>query len=174
MPDVSKLSWRAGLPVLAALLAGVVLAVSIGQRQGGPAAPAGRLDDWDIPRLVAYLNGQGLGLRMVPTRKDGIASQNAFLTTTDQDWADLNDLGKIREQIDRWRGTLYCRQKTGEKDWSDQVHYWGDCCLEAGPFIFFGDRELLARVRAALGAPAPPGDSPPSPPTRPGFQRAGR
>src|SRR5262249_15854798 len=33
-----------------------------------------------------------------------------------------------------------------------QVQLWGDdCCLEVGPFVFFGDPGLLARVRRAAG-----------------------
>jgi hypothetical protein len=28
---------------------------------------------------------------------------------------------------------------------------WADCGWSAGPFVFYGDPELLARVRATLG-----------------------
>jgi hypothetical protein len=27
---------------------------------------------------------------------------------------------------------------------------WGDSCLLAGPFLFFGDQDLLDRIRAIL------------------------
>jgi hypothetical protein len=170
-PAVSQLFWRAGWPFLAALLAGALLAITVRQRLDSYATPAGPLDDWDIPRLVDHLNGKGLGLRLVSTRKDGLLDGDAFLTTTDRDWLDLNELPKVPQLIHRWPGTLYCQRKTGENDWSDRVAYWGDCCLEAGPFLLFGDRELLARVRAALSAPIPPGDSPAAPTPPPGIQR---
>jgi hypothetical protein len=30
------------------------------------------------------------------------------------------------------------------------MNLWGDCCLVSGPFVFFGDPELLAEIRACL------------------------
>jgi hypothetical protein len=157
--DVSKLSWRAGWPFLAALLGGTLMAVALWQRLDGPAKPALPLHDWDIPQLVSYLNGQGLGLRLVPPQKEGVLDKEAFLTTTDQSWSDLNQLPKIRERIHGWHGTLYCLRNKEGYVLSGQVDVWGDCCLVAGPFLFFGDRDLLARVRAALNEPVASGDS---------------
>jgi hypothetical protein len=174
MPDVSKLSGRAGRPFLAALLGGALLAVALWQRPDGPAPPDRALNDWDIPQLVSYLNGNGLGLRLVPAQKGGASCQEAFLTTTDREWIDLNELPKIHERMHDWQGTLYCQRNAGGYDLSGQMDYWGDCCLAAGPFLLFGDRELLARVRAALSAPASSGDSLPSPTTAPGSQRVGQ
>jgi hypothetical protein len=128
------------------------------------------------------LNGEGLGLRTVATQKDGVVRQTAFLTTTDKEWLDLNLLPKIQKRIDQWRGTLYCvRDPVGNRPellWlarkypgildgargaggnhrSELTHQWGDCCLVAGPFLFYGDRELLGRVHAALTVPPQPGE----------------
>jgi hypothetical protein len=157
--NVRKPSWGAVWPFLAALLGGTLMAVALWQRPDGPAKPARPLNDWDIPQLVSYLNGQGLGLRLVPAEKDGVIDREAFLTTTDQDWSDLNVLPKLRERIHCWQGTLYCLRNKEGYVLSGQVDSWGDCCLVAGPFLFFGDRELLARVRAALSEPASSGDS---------------
>jgi hypothetical protein len=155
----SWLRGRLGGPFLAVALAGALLAVLIRQCLDSPQPSAGPPDDWSIPQLVAYLNGKGLGLRMVSTRKDGIIDQNAFLTTTDRDWKELNGVPKVQEQMHCWSGTLFCLRKASESDWPDRVRFWGDCCLEAGPFVLFGDRELLARVEAALSAFAPPGQT---------------
>jgi hypothetical protein len=150
IPVAGNLCWRASWPLLLALLVGVLLVVLSRQLPDSSAMPAGSLGDWDIPRLVAYLNGKGLGLRLVSTRADGLVAGDAFLTTTGGDWLELNELPKVPELIHRWSGTLYCLRKTETIDWSDRVAFWGDCCLDAEPFLLFGDRELLARVRAAL------------------------
>jgi hypothetical protein len=146
-----KLAWRAFWPLASVPLAGALLIHCVGQRRDGPAPVAGPLDDWDIPRLVAHLNGQGLGLRVVSTLKGRVGSdRTAFLTTTDQGWEELSRLIRGRSQIDRWRGTLYCERGPAGGDWDDLKRQWGDCCLVVGPFLLFGDRELLGRVRAAL------------------------
>jgi hypothetical protein len=141
------------------LVAGALFLHCVGQRAGGPAPAAGPLDDWDVPRLVAHLNGKGLGLRVVSTLKVGGGTHRmAFLTTTDQGWEELTRLLRGRSQIDRWRGTLYCERGPAGGDWDDLKRQWGDCCLVVGPFLLFGDRELLGRVRAALSDLTQPGD----------------
>jgi hypothetical protein len=156
MLAVSKLSEWTRRPLFPAVLAGALLAVCVGRREGLPAPPAVPLDDWDIPRLVDHLNGKGLGLRVVSTSKDGVVHQRAFLTTTGKEWADLNRLQKDRKQIDQWRGTLYCERGPGGDMSAALTLQWGDCCLVVGPFLFYGDPDLLARARAALAAPRRP------------------
>ena len=146
-----KLPWRAFWPVAAVVVGGPLFVHRVGQRTGGPATAATPLYDWDIPRLVAYLNGNGLGLRVVSTLKGGGGTHRlAFLTTTDQGWEDLSRLPRGRPQVERWRGTLYCERGPTGGDWDDLTREWGDCSLVVGPFLLYGDRELLGRVRAAL------------------------
>jgi hypothetical protein len=151
MPSLRKVSRRAGWPLLATLLASVLLVVWQAKRRTAATTPVVPLDDWDIPQLVVCLNREGLKLRTVATRKDGVIAQTAFLTTTSKGWEDLTLLPKVQEQINRWQGTLYCeRGPRGEESWADLDQHWGDCYLVVGPFLFFGDRELLGRVRTAL------------------------
>jgi hypothetical protein len=149
MPGVSKLSWRACWPLLPALLAGL-LALGLGQRRGGSGPPGVPLEDWDIPRLLAHLNGEGLRLRVVATQHNGATQHTAFLTTTDKAWAELNRLTRDEKRIDEWRGTLHCERGPGRDDWASLTGQWGERCLVVGPFLLYGDRQLLARVRAAL------------------------
>ncbi len=158
MPAIRKLSWRAFWPLASVLVAGALSVHCVGRRTGSSAAAAAPLGDWDIPRLVAYLNGKGLGLRVVPTLKGGGGSDRlAFLTTTDQGWEELSRLPRGRPQVGRWRGTLYCERGPAGGDWDDLTAEWGDCSLVVGPFLLFGDRELLGRVRAALPHATGPG-----------------
>jgi hypothetical protein len=58
-----------------------------------------------------------------------------------------------REAVDRWRGPVFCERvvQAGSRDL--QIEMGGDACLVVDPFVFFGDRDLLARIRDALGAP---------------------
>jgi hypothetical protein len=152
MAAINRLCWHGGRASLLVLLAGALLATAVGQRKGGsPEAPL-PLEDWDIPQLVTYLNGKGLGLRVVSTLQNGLIGQSAFLTTTDKEWIDLNPLTKAPKHIDRWRGTLYCERGVREPNWSRLTGQWGDRWLAVGPFLLYGDRELLARVRAAVKA----------------------
>ncbi len=155
----SKLAWQALWLLASVLVAGVLFVRCVGQRTRSHATAAAPLDDWDIPRLVAYLNDRGLGLRVVSTMKGGGGSDRmAFLTTTDKGWEELSRPVRGRSQIDRWRGTLHCERGPAGGDWDDLARQWGDCCLVAGPFLLYGDRELLGRVRAALSDLPQPGD----------------
>jgi hypothetical protein len=43
------------------------------------------------------------------------------------------------------------RAWAGAQTWEAEAAVWGDGCVVARPFLFHGDPELLARVRAALG-----------------------
>src|SRR5262245_35867860 len=118
--------------------------------------PAARpdLEHWDVPRLAEYLRSRGLTFRLVPIDQGGTnVADNAYLTTTGETWEELDGLPKIRERIDDWAGTVYCERvnQPGRRDL--QIKDWGDCALKVGPFIFFGDRGLLARLRNALRPP---------------------
>jgi hypothetical protein len=140
---------------MTAFAASIVLASWLGSRRLGPAPPGAPLDDWDIPRLAAFLNEQGQQLRVVPTMRQGGPHETAFLTTTSRGWEDLNRLPKDAGRIALWQGTLYCERGPGGDDWLDLTRQWGDCGLVAGPFLFFGDPQLLARVRDALAFAKP-------------------
>jgi hypothetical protein len=145
-----KLAWRMFWPLALALAAGALLVHSFGQRTGSSARVAASLDDWDIPRLAEYLNGKGLGLRVVSSMNGRHSDWTAYLTTTDKGWEELSRPRRDRSDIERWRGTMYCEQAFAPPAWAYLIPEWGDCCLVAGPFLLFGDRELLGQVRAAL------------------------
>lgn len=150
MAAINRLCWHGGRSPLLVLLAAALLAAAVGQRKRTYTEAPPALDDWDIPQFVASLNGKGLGLRLVSTQKNGLIGQTAFLTSTDKEWIDLNPLPKVPKHITRWQGTLYCERGVREPNWSKLTGQWGDCWLAVGPFLLYGDRELLARVRAAF------------------------
>ncbi len=157
MLGMDKLSARACRLWLAALLAAALLGLWV----GGHAPPAGSLDDWDIPQLAAYLNRQGLALRLVSTSKEGANREKAFLTTTGQGWEDFNCLPKDPRQLHHWRGTLYCEWCPPGHEGSDLAFPPAEDCLVVGPFVLFGDRQLLDHVRALLAGHVPRDPEPP-------------
>ncbi len=144
------LSVHKALPFVVLLVVASLLVVSRARRSHPAEAP--RLDDWDVPQVVEHLRQHGLELRVVSTGDSADPRHNAYLTTTNKQWQELNCILKVPEQAEQWRGTLFVER-------SHNLHvraaYWGDSCLVAGPFVFFGDRELLARVRAVLGESRP-------------------
>jgi hypothetical protein len=152
MSSASHCSLPACRLLLHVLLAAALLFFSAGGRKGDPASTGVPPDDWEVPQLAAYLNGKGLGLRMVPIVKGGTIRQTAFLTTTSQRWDFFNHLMKDPKQMDRWQGTLYCERAPHWASWGDPTLQSGECCLVIGPFFLFGDRELLGRVRDAFPA----------------------
>ncbi len=124
-----------------------VFLVSWGQRKVGPAP---RLEEWEFTELVAHLNHAGLGLRVVSPQQNGVIANTVFLTTTDKGFNEVNRLIKDPRRIGEWWGVLYCERVKGRDStlWTSQ---WGGDCLVLGPFVFYGDRELLKQVRVALG-----------------------
>ena len=135
------------------MLAMTVLGVSLSQRLSTRASAPRSLDDWSIPELADHLNRAGLHMRLQSTSKDGVIGGTVFLTTTAKDWDDLNLLPKDPSQLREWRGTVYC-ERVGGDDRAYLVRLWGDHCFVVGPFIFYGDAELLQRIDAILAPSA--------------------
>jgi hypothetical protein len=132
-----------------ALAAMTALAVSIDQCLDHRATVLRSLDNWDISQLADDLNRAGLELRMHSPQNNGPILRTAFLTITDKDWNSLNPLAKDPSRLPAWRGTVYC-ERVIAKDVGELAAQWGEPCLVAGPFVFYGDVELLERIRAAI------------------------
>jgi hypothetical protein len=123
--------------------------------QEKPPARDPDLDGWDTPHLIRSLESGGLHLRPIPVTETGPIHRSVYLTGTDRGWMELNDLPKVPEQIDRWHGTVYCEEVGHAEARKEQTDLWGDCCLCLGPFVFFGDRQLLGQIRDVLMAGPP-------------------
>jgi hypothetical protein len=122
------------------------------QRQAQQDLLAGRACDCDapdIPGLVGRLRTAGLGLRVVPTGRNAKPDHNAYLTATGKGFEQLHAVPRMPEFIGDWRGTVYCERLYSQRA-RQEARQGGDYCLLAGPFLIFGDPELLARIRACL------------------------
>ena len=153
---------RAHWILSAGFVASVLLATSLGKRTASPNTPPVPLNDWDVLELAVYLNRAGMRLHVVSTAEAGGVQNTAFLTTTVRSWHDLNHLTKTAKQLDRWQGILYCERVESDDLRKQLADQWGDLGWSAGPFLFYGDPELLTRVRAVLldaplGTLSPPG-----------------
>lgn len=133
----------------AVVLATTFLTVSVGPRVIQRAVMQRRLNDWDVPALVEHLDRAGLKLRLCSPRKDGAITRFAYLTTTDKTWADLSCLRRNDSRgFQEWRGTVFCERSN--KDWQLAFDPRDERYLEVGPFVFYGDVELLERIRVLL------------------------
>jgi hypothetical protein len=140
----------------AALAAMTLFAVAFRKHPTDPSSPSPRIHDWDIAQLATNLNRLGVQLHLRAVPKNNQLSQSAFLTSTAKEWADLNALIRDPRTIEEWRGTLYC-ERVSENGAKYLLEQGGDYCMLISPFYFFGDAELLNRVRNALAPFASPG-----------------
>jgi len=99
--------------------------------------------------LAVHLNRKGVKVQLWTVPKNGPLNHSAYLTSTVKTWRNLNALTKDPRRIHEWRGTLYC-ERIGESEATHLLEQWGDRCLIVGPFLLYGDAELLQRVRIAL------------------------
>jgi hypothetical protein len=143
-------AWMTVGVATAALVAGC-WAWQLGLPHGGkPARPDMR--DWDVPRLVDHLHDNGVDLHMTSPYKGKPVADVAYLSESERPWEELIYLPASPEAVDKWRGVVYC-EKVASPAWRDQrIAQWGDACLDAPPFLFFGDRQLLGRIGGALQA----------------------
>jgi hypothetical protein len=126
-----------------------LLGVSVRKHDADSAPSTRPIHSWDIAELAVHLNRMGVEVRLRGVPRNGILNRMAYLTSTGKEWSELNVLNKDPSRIQEWRGTIYCEQ-IGESDVPYLLEQWGDRCLMVRPFVFYGDAELLERVRAVL------------------------
>jgi hypothetical protein len=85
-----------------------------------------------------------------PSVPGGGHPHNLFLTRSPRPTAASLQVPKAPEALDRWHGALYVERLSEPGGRKEQVALWGDACFVAGPFLFFGDPEMLAEAREAL------------------------
>jgi hypothetical protein len=149
------------LPLLTSFLTFVLVGGSLvivdGCRRGllQDVRPVQQIDTWDCQDLVRHLHSAGLVYQVVSTAQTGPCDQSVYLTKTEKRWADLNNAPKVRENIDAWRGTVYCEKMAKPWQRREQVQAWGDCGLQIGSFVFFGDPEMLVEIECSLARSSP-------------------
>ena len=136
-----------GIQLVVAIAMTGVLA-GAGGRRTEARTPA--LKDWTVEDLVAHLHKSGLELRAVPTFEKASVNSGAFLTTTDKPWDALNTLRINVKEVERWQGTVFCAREVKQDGSTIWFELWGEGGTRIGPFVFFGDPQLRARIADAL------------------------
>jgi hypothetical protein len=155
----SQRQRRAVLPVIAVAATACAFYLGRGDPPAAPLSPAvvAAPDDWKVADLVASLSERGLGLHAVPASARGDVEGGVYLCAQPRARGDLQKLPRLAQLAGRWGGVVFCqREGTGAPLTPGDLASWGEHGMVAGPFVLFGDPELLARVRAALeeeGAP---------------------
>jgi hypothetical protein len=92
--------------------------------------------------LIWKLHDKGLEFRVVSQRPDGLWDEDAFLTTTHKTLRELTKWPVNSDFADRWAGTIVIMRRSDDE--------LGDASWVYGDFVFFGDKELLDKVRHCL------------------------
>lgn len=89
-------------------------------------------------------------VRLYPSRPEG----PMWVCDRPQSVEDLR--GMIRDphrvQAGRWRGIVFCQRLAGKSVICDEFirDNWGECGMRVGSIVYFGDPELLERIRAEV------------------------
>ena len=131
----------------AVFLAGIALAAWLGQRTASPPPPT--LDSWTLAELTDHLERAGLHLHATPAERNG-GHRAVYLTTRETSADEIGRLNKAPERLPSWHGVLYAERVDDAERRQVMLDAWGDAGRSAGPFVFYGDPELVSRVRAIL------------------------
>lgn len=120
-----------------------------------PSSPVSlMMDDWNVPRLVAHLRKAGVEVHTMPCQQNDVLDSCVYLSVNQKQWSDVSGLSKSPKRIHEWRGIVYCVRESPDSA-ENLAAQWGDRCLRIGPFICYGDADLLGRIGAAVYHSAP-------------------
>jgi hypothetical protein len=111
----------------------------------GPAAPPRTLTE-----LTELLSRDASSLYVVPI-VEGNPEAGIYLCTRSRTRDQLMGLPRAREHAHRWQGVAHC-EMVGKMVAVDEydIQSWGEYGMQIGPFLFFGDPDLLQRIRKVV------------------------
>jgi hypothetical protein len=104
-----------------------------------------------LGEMVQTLKRRLPDLRVVPARPDGELSSGVYLCDAERRLEELQWMPRSEACAGKWSGVVFC-EHVGPLDYV-QSGAWGQNGLQVGPFLFFGDAKLIARIRDALRRP---------------------
>jgi hypothetical protein len=117
-------------------------------KQGSQNAPANLPES--AAEMAMFLRDKLPGSRIVSTRADGVIDRNFLLTFRDLDEDTLRRLPRISDRVAEWRGTVLCEWLVDQQTAIILNEQWGEYAFERPPFVFFGDKKLLAQIKEVL------------------------
>jgi hypothetical protein len=102
-----------------------------------------------VSQLRSFLHDR-LGLDAAPTGAKADYPCNLFLGRGPLERNRLMTLGRFPEHIGDWQGIVLVERINPVWEISPLLLDWEGCCLQLGPFLFFGDPALLAEIETAL------------------------
>jgi hypothetical protein len=147
-PDLSCVSVR----LLFFSLALAIVSTILGWHAIIPRDPQG--SPTEIPKnateLAKFLRDKLPKARIISTRVDGQIDRSFFLTIGDSDEPTLRSLPRAADRADEWQGTVLCECLVNWDTAELFLEEWGEYALARPPFVFFGDKKLLAKINEAL------------------------
>jgi hypothetical protein len=145
------LRLRLDLPTPLRFLVVALLAALAGYLLRGARTVADQMPADSIPALVAHLEQHGIRLRVIPAIRDGDIYGGVFLTRTSRDWEQLSFWLRHPKHLPHWQGTVLVQPERNAQIRAEAPTSWGEGCLVYGQLVLFGDPDLLAEIRTALG-----------------------
>ncbi|MFO0841694.1 MAG: hypothetical protein U0797_04730 [Gemmataceae bacterium] len=143
-------------PVVLFCLVAVAAAAVLASRGLCRCHRGGDRSDWRLPQLVEHLNGSGLRLKVVPSRRDGRWDDTVYLTRDhDATWETFQRKNLTAERLSAWQGSVYAHRIGSRTDLETHLVNWQGQGVRAGNFLLFGDPALLERIRHSLGQSTP-------------------
>jgi hypothetical protein len=111
-------------------------------------------DPTKLPRnasdLAMFLRDKLPKARIISTRADGQIDRSFILTIGDADEWTLRRLPRVTNRAEEWHGTVLCECLVNWETAELYLEQWEEYALARPPFVFFGDKELLAQINEAL------------------------
>ncbi len=100
-----------------------------------------------LPGVLSRLRQHGVALHLyTPEGAQGEVGHALYLTVEPREVAGLKALPRSPERLGRWQGIAFAEELADPA----QQQLDGDGVLRYGRVLFFGDPELLTRIRGAL------------------------
>jgi hypothetical protein len=155
MPDRNPLSLWIVIGIFLTAMVAVPLTCWM---QTPPATPPPILTELStLTELAEVLSQQAPEWHRVPIMKNGSLELGFYLCSETRSWEQLTSVRRSYRDAARWRGVVHCAAR-----WRGVVHCeyisnimpvaewniqeWGEHAMRIGPFLFFGDPDMLRRI----------------------------